>query len=176
MFSKSVRNGLAAFVLGLGLAVSAPAQAATFNISFAQDGVGDAGADWFGTFEAPAGGGLVSLFSALIDGTTYHIPDPDFGPILDPSESFFSRPDTALNASVVLQVALSGTSQISLMLFPNYTWVFGSCDTGGCTLQTRDRLGTYAVGQVPIPAALPLLAAGLGAMGFMGWRRKRRAA
>ena len=29
---------------------------------------------------------------------------------------------------------------------------------------------------VPIPAALPLLAAGLGAMGFMGWRRKRKAA
>ena len=28
---------------------------------------------------------------------------------------------------------------------------------------------------VPIPAALPLFAAGLGAMGFMGWRRKRKA-
>lgn len=29
---------------------------------------------------------------------------------------------------------------------------------------------------VPIPAALPLLAAGLSAMGFMGWRRKRKSA
>ena len=29
---------------------------------------------------------------------------------------------------------------------------------------------------VPIPAALPLLAASLGAMGFMGWRRKRKSA
>ena len=29
---------------------------------------------------------------------------------------------------------------------------------------------------VPLPAALPLFAAGLSAMGFMGWRRKRRAA
>ena len=29
---------------------------------------------------------------------------------------------------------------------------------------------------VPVPAALPLFAAGLSAMGFMGWRRKRRAA
>lgn len=29
---------------------------------------------------------------------------------------------------------------------------------------------------VPIPAALPLFAAGLSAMGFMGWRRKRRVA
>jgi hypothetical protein len=33
-----------------------------------------------------------------------------------------------------------------------------------------------SVSSVPIPAALPLFAAGLGAMGFMGWRRKRRAA
>lgn len=29
---------------------------------------------------------------------------------------------------------------------------------------------------VPLPAALPLFAAGLGAMGFMGWRRKHKAA
>lgn len=32
-----------------------------------------------------------------------------------------------------------------------------------------------AASEVPLPAALPLLAAGLGAMGFMGWRRKRNA-
>lgn len=31
------------------------------------------------------------------------------------------------------------------------------------------------VNEVPLPAALPLLAAGLGAMGFMGWRKKRKA-
>lgn len=31
------------------------------------------------------------------------------------------------------------------------------------------------VPEVPIPAALPLFAAGLSAMGFMGWRRKRNA-
>jgi hypothetical protein len=34
----------------------------------------------------------------------------------------------------------------------------------------------FAGSPVPLPAALPLFAAGLGAMGFMGWRRKRRAA
>jgi len=34
----------------------------------------------------------------------------------------------------------------------------------------------FAASPVPLPAALPLFAAGLGAMGFMGWRRKRRAA
>jgi hypothetical protein len=29
--------------------------------------------------------------------------------------------------------------------------------------------------EVPLPAALPLLASGLGALGFAGWRRKRKA-
>ena len=32
------------------------------------------------------------------------------------------------------------------------------------------------VDTIPIPAALPLLAAGLGAMGFMGWRKKSKIA
>jgi hypothetical protein len=32
------------------------------------------------------------------------------------------------------------------------------------------------VSEVPLPAALPLFAAGLGAMGLMGWRRKRKSA
>ncbi len=31
----------------------------------------------------------------------------------------------------------------------------------------------YSTSAVPIPAALPLLAAGLGAMGFQGWRRRK---
>ena len=38
-----------------------------------------------------------------------------------------------------------------------------------------DNIVVNSVSDVPLPAALPLLAAGLGAMGFMGWRRKRNA-
>ena len=33
-----------------------------------------------------------------------------------------------------------------------------------------------SAGTVPLPAALPLFAGGLGALGLLGWRRKRRAA
>jgi hypothetical protein len=33
-----------------------------------------------------------------------------------------------------------------------------------------------SVTPVPLPAALPLFATGLGAMGLLGWRRKRKAA
>ena len=32
------------------------------------------------------------------------------------------------------------------------------------------------VGATPLPAALPLFATGLGALGLLGWRRKRKAA
>lgn len=40
---------------------------------------------------------------------------------------------------------------------------------------SRGYSGTASLVVTPIPAALPLLAAGLGAMGYMGWRRKRKA-
>jgi hypothetical protein len=36
-------------------------------------------------------------------------------------------------------------------------------------------MSAAAAPEVPIPAALPLLAAGFGAMGFAGWRKKRKA-
>ena len=32
------------------------------------------------------------------------------------------------------------------------------------------------VSEVPLPAALPLFATGLGALGLLGWRRKKKAA
>jgi hypothetical protein len=31
------------------------------------------------------------------------------------------------------------------------------------------------VSSVPVPATLPLFATGLGALGLLGWRRKRKA-
>jgi len=42
--------------------------------------------------------------------------------------------------------------------------------------QTFQILGSRDVAAVPLPAALPLFATGLGALGLLGWRRKRRAA
>ena len=39
-----------------------------------------------------------------------------------------------------------------------------------------DYLAGVTLTAVPVPAAFPLLAGGLGLMGLLGWRRKRRAA
>jgi PEP-CTERM motif len=36
--------------------------------------------------------------------------------------------------------------------------------------------GWSKLAPVPLPAALPLFATGLGVLGLLGWRRKRRAA
>jgi hypothetical protein len=47
-----------------------------------------------------------------------------------------------------------------------YVWTWG---TGA------DQSFTLEIGATPLPAALPLFATGLGALGLLGWRRKRKA-
>jgi hypothetical protein len=56
----------------------------------------------------------------------------------------------------------------SLGLTPGtYVWTWG---TGA------DQSFTLEIGQTPLPAALPLFATGLGGLGLLGWRRKRKSA
>ena len=49
-----------------------------------------------------------------------------------------------------------------------------SCGT--CTVDLQTVITYTGVSATPLPAALPLFASGLGAMGLLGWRRKRKAA
>jgi len=35
-------------------------------------------------------------------------------------------------------------------------------------------VGTWSVATTPLPAALPLFATGLGALGLLGWRKRRK--
>jgi hypothetical protein len=49
----------------------------------------------------------------------------------------------------------------------------GSLQNPGPPILTA--MGTPSFNQVPLPAALPLFATGLGALGLLGWRRKRKA-
>jgi hypothetical protein len=59
--------------------------------------------------------------------------------------------------------------------FSAYAALTGNTSFGCCSLQT---VGNFTVTPVatPLPAALPLFAGGLGALGVLGWRRKRKAA
>jgi hypothetical protein len=49
-----------------------------------------------------------------------------------------------------------------------------ACDESYSVIASSDLIGT--VGSTPLPAALPLFATGLGAIGLFGWRRKRKCA
>jgi len=51
-------------------------------------------------------------------------------------------------------------------------------DFHGLTFQPGSQLvlDFGPVSQTPLPAALPLFASGLGALGLLGWRRKRKIA
>jgi hypothetical protein len=51
-----------------------------------------------------------------------------------------------------------------------YTWTWGSGVDQNFTIDAIETVAT------PLPAALPLFATGLGALGLLGWRRKRKAA
>lgn len=54
-------------------------------------------------------------------------------------------------------------------------WTFG--DGGSSTFAVPVTYFDYSgISLVPLPAALPLFATGLGVLGLIGWRRKRKAA
>ena len=58
-------------------------------------------------------------------------------------------------------------------------WIWGQPDNGSyADFSTKILRSTSAIVPIatPVPAALPLFAAGLGALGLLGWRRKRKAA
>ena len=52
-----------------------------------------------------------------------------------------------------------------------------ACGTGwGGSLDITYNFDPSTPAETPLPAALPLFATGLGALGLLGWRRKRKAA
>ena len=75
---------------------------------------------------------------------------------------------------------LSSTSSFTQILFTTNAGVVlfpGGSPLGGDSFDV-DNLSvssSAAISPVPIPAAFPLLAAGISAMGIMGWRKRRKA-
>jgi hypothetical protein len=77
----------------------------------------------------------------------------------------------------VSETALSGTSTYANRTFKSlgvtpgtYKWTWGTGADQSFTLE----VGEAAVIATPLPATLPLSATGLGALGLLGWRRKRK--
>ena len=107
------------------------------------------------TFGLPSGSGAANLFeavAALADGR--------------PTGMFFTLASAMTNAGGTIAILLDQGSG-------EYT-----CGDLVCTTTTTRFVsqGSITASPVPLPAALPLFAAGLSAMGFMGWRKKNKAA
>jgi hypothetical protein len=62
-----------------------------------------------------------------------------------------------------------GTEDVTSLSLTSYSFI----DTANYMLDTNGSL-TYELAPTPLPAALPLFAAGLGALGLFGWRKKRK--
>jgi hypothetical protein len=57
-----------------------------------------------------------------------------------------------------------------------YAAVTANTSFGCCSLATAGDFIVTPVNATPLPAALPLFSTGLGALGLLGWRRKKKAA
>ena len=90
--------------------------------------------------------------------------------------------DLYLNGGLVATSSPLITSSTAAFLSSGYSGLvdevkvhetcIGLCDTNGYHgYYVMDDI-TYTV--TPLPAALPLFATGLGALGLLGWRRKRK--
>jgi hypothetical protein len=81
-----------------------------------------------------------------------------------------------LVANVIYQVTMQVFVQASLGSSASaYVDPYFSAPAG-YTVLTSAGIGNLQPSTVPIPAALPLFASGLGALGLFGWRRKKAAA
>lgn len=73
------------------------------------------------------------------------------------------------NALLIASAFFSGTFADLGLTLGTYVWSWGEGETADSfTLNV-------GVAAIPLPAGLPLLAAGLGAIGLLGWRKKRSA-
>lgn len=99
--------------------------------------------------------------ASLVDTQTVTMNDSNPGPATK-----FTFDWTNLTSITFQGVAGSGTSDPY------------SCGTFNCTQFTLDNLEVNdpVPGATPLPATLPLFATGLGALGLLGWRKKRKAA
>lgn len=109
----------------------------------------------------PTGGTSGSPAGWIVD-TTYNPIEWCYGTCFAPSSNLIDG--TTLSGFLVHDSAVNAS-----YLLP---WVVAAIGGNlGNAVFDGNAVGTL----VPIPAALPLFAAGLSAIGFMGWRKKRKA-
>lgn len=138
--------------------------------------------DWLSassSIAANTGADAVSVFAGAksFNISTVNSPAKPFDVIFDFANTFDYDP---ANGDLAVNIAVSGYSEtpnghyLDAQSGPGMTRIFGGGQSKSFGLVTQF---TYepASTVVPLPAALPLMAGGLGLLGVMGWRRKKAA-
>lgn len=156
-FSQSFA-GAQAITIGDSIACGTVSCDLSMSLTFFQPSGG------FAAFELKEPGGAVAdiaiyrTFSGQFGGTGHA-----FSFIIDPSSFVLS----SLSGIPILGAV---TNDGSLQLVASYTLPFA---VNGGTEDVFVRMQSPL--ETPLPAALPLFATGIGALGFLGWRRKPKA-
>jgi hypothetical protein len=76
------------------------------------------------------------------------------------------------NYALVTNISVTGAAVLGLinLQIPSF-----STTAGSLFITASTSTFTAVLSEVPLPGALPLFATGLGALGLLGWRRKRKA-
>jgi hypothetical protein len=177
----SFKGGLLGAVMALSIAAS-QANAAPLDWSLVGVSFGDGGkATGSYTFDATTGvfsNISIATSGGNIAGATYGFVD---GYSNASNAEFVNATGDLTGARVLLLPLVSAMTDLggSILVSLIGLNLEGICSDPICTNGTLLRSvvsGSVTASPVPIPAALPLLASGLGALGFVGWRRKRKAA
>ena len=161
---------------------SYPANAATFQFSFNNDASND-----------PAQSLVVGIISGLQDNTANQpalsvqvTSNPaGFGVgeyVGNPGLNIFTVSAGAITSVTFSAFGVDNTAPavtccgLGLDLFPGQNPSAGLVNQNNLVSTATTNLTFTPVPQVPLPAALPLFAGGLGALGLFGWRRKKKAA
>jgi hypothetical protein len=136
----------------------------TVTLSYSANPVGSLSTN----FASNIGMDPTTIFSGTISET-----DQKTLTILASTPFEYNPADGALLLTVVADVTGSGGLEANSS-FPGGERVFQS-SPGGQAFSDNMGLVTDFLTPTPLPAALPLFAGGLGALGLLGWRRKRAA-
>ena len=108
---------------------------------------------------------LVLTFDTVLSSPTWTVAAQN-GPVF---EILSGNPFPTISSVVASNAGSVSASLISGLLFVNLSgWPY---DDGAIVTVTFEDTA-----ETPLPAALPLFATGLGALGLLGWRRKRKQA
>jgi len=119
-------------------------------------------------------GGNQNAASFTFDGMILGVMSDGPGALEAASSSFLGAPGTtypgSFNARGLEGNAFPGTTN------DWYSFALSTINLGMRVTEPGDWIRVVTVSAVPVPAALPLFGTGLGILGFLGWRRRRKAA